>query len=81
MRQAQVWQVKRSIDFLSAHRRLGRIDDDVAVAVALHQCGRLYLVAFELDDMVVFGFGALGLEAVFEGVEFDGVRGYMGGIG
>ena len=59
MRQAQVWQIEAGVDLIGGHGRLGRIDDNIAVAVLLDKRGGFDFIAFEFDDMIVLGFGAL----------------------
>ena len=71
MGQAEIGQIERGIDFVCSHRGLGRIDHHIAVAVPLDEGGALYLVAFLLDDMIVFGLTTLALLAFLEGVEGD----------
>ena len=70
-----IGQVKGGVDLVGSHRRLRRIHYHILVAMPLDERGSFYLVAFEVDDMVVLGFGALGFETLLEGVEFDGVKG------
>ncbi len=66
MRQSHIRQVEACVDLLGRHRRLGRIDNDVAVTVPLHQRGALYLVAFLLNDMIVLSLFSLVLLALLK---------------
>ena len=71
MWQAGIRQVEGGINLLGGHRRLGRIDEDEAVAVALHEGGADYFVALLLDDVVVLCLGVLTFEAFLERVELN----------
>ena len=70
VRQTHIGQVEAGVDFLGGHRRLGRIHHHIAVAVPLYQRRAFYLVALQLNDVVVFSLRPLALLALLEGMKF-----------
>ena len=71
MRLADIWQIKRGINLLGGHRELGRVHDDITVAMPLNEGGTLYLVAFPLNDMIILSLRTLALQAFLEGMKLD----------
>jgi len=63
MRQARVRQVEGVIQFSVRHRRVGRVDDEAAVADVLQDAARADLVGLLLHDLEVGGVGALVFQA------------------
>ena len=71
-----VGEVERAVEFLGRDRRVGRRDDDIAVAHRLDERRLgLHEVALGLDDGEVLAEGAPVAAALLEGVQADRPRG------